>query len=302
MADVPEINRTNSALIRDTVSLLDPIAWSFYRDELLGKKPIVIRGKAASTKHLPNSESFENLICLNRVDLHSYLRFIRGGIENRPKLSKDKVGIRSLLKQKRQEGWTLILAHCELYASECDLICQSLSDSFNASVTSGIFSSGQNQQGRKFHIDFDEVFVLQLEGEKHWVVGEQVIDSPLQTFNSPEVKQDQPDATEVRLTPGDLLYVPGGLSHKAYTSQKDSLHVLFQVTPRRTIDWLVEKLTVLAAEHIELRKPVLKTLDLSSSEMFNLIALIQQAMHDGKSSIPKFESRLIQLKNSIALT
>jgi bifunctional lysine-specific demethylase and histidyl-hydroxylase NO66 len=81
-------------------------------------------------------------------------------------------------------------------------------------------------QGLPVHHDTHEVFVLQVSGEKRWLVYEPVLELPLRSQRyTPGLGEPGPTVLDVTLTPGDTLYLPRGWLHEALTSHTDSLHL-----------------------------------------------------------------------------
>jgi hypothetical protein len=92
-------------------------------------------------------------------------------------------------------------------------------------------------QSRGFddHYDVHDVFVLQVEGEKHWRVHEPVHDAPLrdQPWTDHRAAVEAAATTEpvidVVLRPGDCLYLPRGYLHAATALGGVSTHLTFGV-------------------------------------------------------------------------
>jgi lysine-specific demethylase/histidyl-hydroxylase NO66 len=112
--------------------------------------------------------------------------------------------------------------------------------------------------GFSAHYDVHDVFVLQVAGEKRWVVHEPVHPAPLRdqiwTQHRAAVAaraEEEPVLAEV-LRPGDSLYLPRGFLHAAEALGDVSAHLTIGIHPV-TRYALVETLTALAAEVPELR-------------------------------------------------
>jgi JmjC domain len=94
----------------------------------------------------------------------------------------------------------------------------------------------RSAQGLPVHHDTHDVFVLQVSGEKRWLVYEPALELPLKDQRySPELGAPG-DAIEDRvLRPGDMLYLPRGWLHEALTSDMGSLHLTIGVN---VVTWL----------------------------------------------------------------
>lgn len=119
-------------------------------------------------------------------------------------------------------------------------------DTFLERVHANVYCSPPNTQGFQCHFDLHEVFVLQVDGTKHWRVFEPTIESPIESWKA----EDAPAETvapyvDVVLKPGDVLYVPRGHWHYAVAQASASVHVTVGITCHKGtsfIDWLANEL------------------------------------------------------------
>ena len=116
----------------------------------------------------------------------------------------------TLVLQALHRVWPPILEFCQRLAAELGHPIQA-----NAYVT-----PPQNQ-GFSAHYDVHDVFVLQIEGEKRWLIHPPVLESPLR--DQPwadrkaqvEKRAQEPPLIDAVLRPGDCLYLPRGYLHAA---------------------------------------------------------------------------------------
>ncbi|MGW4502686.1 cupin domain-containing protein, partial [Micromonospora sp. NPDC004336] len=113
-------------------------------------------------------------------------------------------------------------------------------------------------QGFATHYDTHDVFVLQVDGRKHWRIHPPVLPDPLERqpwggrADEVAATADGPPALDVVLAPGDALYLPRGWLHSAQAQESSSLHLTVGVRAL-TRYALVEELLALAAEDQRLR-------------------------------------------------
>ena len=92
-------------------------------------------------------------------------------------------------------------------------------------------------QNRGFddHYDVHDVFVVQVEGEKHWRVRAPVLERPLRTEPWGDRREEvraaagQAPVVDAVLAPGDCLYLPRGWLHSAEALGGTSIHLTFGV-------------------------------------------------------------------------
>ncbi len=105
-------------------------------------------------------------------------------------------------------------------------------------------------QNRGFddHYDVHDVFVVQVEGEKHWRVRPPVVESPLRSQPWTDRREAVREAARAEpvidavLAPGDVLYLPRGWLHSATALGGTSIHLTFGVhvwTVRTLLDDLL---------------------------------------------------------------
>ncbi|MFY1692396.1 cupin domain-containing protein [Plantactinospora sp. WMMB782] len=126
-------------------------------------------------------------------------------------------------------------------------------------------------QGFATHYDTHDVFVLQVDGHKHWQIHEPVLPDPLERQpwggRADEVAAvaDGPPALDVLLGPGDALYLPRGWLHSARAQDERSLHLTVGVRAL-TRYAMVEALLELAAEDRRLRATLPFGMDVAEAD------------------------------------
>jgi ribosomal protein L16 Arg81 hydroxylase len=102
-----------------------------------------------------------------------------------------------------------------------------------------LYCSPEQQQGFNCHYDTHEVFILQVEGEKKWVVYPETV--PYPTAKIPSSTQPQPEVLpyiDCLLKQGDVLYIPRGHWHYAIAGDRPSLHLTIGIENQSGLDWL----------------------------------------------------------------
>jgi hypothetical protein len=104
------------------------------------------------------------------------------------------------------------------------------------------FSMAQHQAFGP-HCDVHEVFAVHCHGEKVWNIYENREDTPVnhpsfQFSDAERARRAGEVAEQVRMRPGDLLYIPRGLYHDALAAENGALHIAFGVTMPKALDLL----------------------------------------------------------------
>ena len=129
-----------------------------------------------------------------------------------------------------------------------------------------------SSRGFSAHYDIHDVFVLQVAGEKRWIVHEPVHEWPLRTQPWTQHRADveraveSPPILDAVLRPGDALYLPRGFLHAAEALGDVSVHLtvgIHVVTRRALLDALLAE----AEDEPELRRALPVGVDLADPEV-----------------------------------
>ena len=134
-------------------------------------------------------------------------------------------------------GASLVANDVERIAPEFRRWTEMLGAEFAALTNANVYASFKGVQAFATHFDLHDVFALQCEGEKVWRIYRNRAENPVSSPQGGEEVQRQIDAArgpllaEVRMRPGDVLYLPRGCYHDALAQDGASLHVSFAVAP-----------------------------------------------------------------------
>lgn len=132
-------------------------------------------------------------------------------------LNKDgKVHFLQLRKDFDQKRATIQFHQPQRFKDELWRIQERLECYFGSLVGSNVYITPGGSQGLPPHYDDVEVFVLQLEGEKHWRLYQPTVPLAREYCVEPEDRIGKP-MLEFTLKPGDLIYFPRGTIHQADT-------------------------------------------------------------------------------------
>jgi hypothetical protein len=135
-----------------------------------------------------------------------------------------------------ERGATIVLQALHLTRPALGAFCRSLEETLGHPAQANAYYTPRAAQGLPVHHDTHDVFVLQVAGEKRWLVYDPARELPLKDQRySPEVGPPGAAVEDRVLRPGDTLYLPRGWLHEALTSESDSLHLTIGVN---VVTWL----------------------------------------------------------------
>lgn len=135
------------------------------------------------------------------------------------------------------DGASLVANSVQYLTPRTSGVADLLSRRFAAMVEANIYCSFHGVRAFGTHYDDHHVWAFHLEGEKVWRVYENRAENPhIFPPDSPEARRwveatRGPVMHEIRMKPGDLLYLPRGWYHDALADGGASLHLTWSVTP-----------------------------------------------------------------------
>jgi hypothetical protein len=157
--------------------------------------------------------------------------------------------------QAFRHGKTVIITNMQYRWAPIAGLCRRLEAAFGCPVHGNLYLTPRGAQGFSAHYDTHDVFVLQLEGSKHWRFYGTGPALPLVDDKTPVAKDRLgPPTLEAVVQPGDLLYMPRGHIHEAFTSECASMHLTVGVKVYRWVDLLQQALANVSALDVRFRE------------------------------------------------
>lgn len=127
-------------------------------------------------------------------------------------------------------GYTIILNKLDCQISTLEALSDYFEQIFKSPVNINLYLTPRSSQGFMPHFDAHQVFILQIAGSKNWCIYDHIDKVPehaRDNLNDKLLKEYLSDDTKsLQLQPGDLLYIPDGFVHEAFsTPQQFSLHL-----------------------------------------------------------------------------
>jgi len=135
--------------------------------------------------------------------------------------------------------------------------CRLVEETWGWPVAANGYLTPPRSVGFNAHWDYQSLLVLQTAGEKTWRLYRPTMPLPLKHQVCPPGGLDDPGELfmEVSLKRGDVLYVPRGWIHQAFSQEQTSLHVALSIMPTTWMD-VFQNLLNSMADDVRFRAPV----------------------------------------------
>lgn len=254
-------------------TLVAPIEPEVFFSEYWESKPLfVARGENAYYRDLLSDSDIEFITSAACALSNSSIELV-GKKPGAPELQKpDRI---TTIYRAYNEGASIRVRGVDRYWKPIWMLCRDLEEVFNFPVATNLYCSPAGSHGLDRHYDQHDVFVVQIAGRKHWRVFESPNVLPLQYVpplsfekrdemdkyrGAPKMKDAvAPDAHgpalyDVVMESGDMLYLPRGFVHEAWTSDSSSVHLTVGVHVITWTDLLTVALGQLAHQDPNFRK------------------------------------------------
>lgn len=248
---------TKSRAGLDLESLLSPLPLADFFDQYWERKPLILNRE--------DQEYYRDLFSIEQVDqvldLHRptgrYIRVVKNQEPLLPTKYENPDGSLNLnqLYASYVDGYTVVINEIERYWQPLKNLTHQISQYLSHHAVANMYLTPKNQKALLPHYDTHDVFVVQIHGSKHWRIYDATVETPLLNSFQPIFQRDQlQNCKELTVHAGDIMYMPRGIPHEAYTTDESSLHLTIGVHPAQWLDLLTRAFQQLAFAKPELRK------------------------------------------------
>jgi len=239
--------------------IMAPLGAETFRRDYLGKRPVHIEGGAEKFMSIMNWRILERLLAINTLWDSERMNLVldrepvppAAYLSGQPAITGRAMADPAKVKQLVRQGATMVLNDIDQLTPELTAFAKIMEQALGGKVQGNLYQSSRRRQGFKVHYDTHDVFAVHCEGEKVWPVFEGRAEDPIAHNMFKGVPQEAHEEAkgelwkEVRLKPGDLLYLPRGQYHYAVADDGGCIHIAMGVTYPIGIDlvgYLYERL------------------------------------------------------------
>jgi len=310
--------------------LIHPVSVADFFQTYWEKKPLHIRrNKPDFYQQIFSSQKLDQPLKQNKMEYGKHIDVTNYIDEERTTLNKgtDVAQQKDIWDMFTNQGASLRVYHPQEFDDEIYKMCASLQEFFNCVVGCNIYltpggsapsrdpkypwhsfyktgpshsssSSSKDSgdvkkanQGFAPHYDDVDVFILQLEGRKHWELFAPTPEQSLPRYSSGNLERDEigEPFKKIALEQGDFLYFPRGIIHQAFTDQNlHSMHATISTMQRWTYrDYLAKAipaaLEIIFQDDISFRKAL-------PIDMFDFMGAINSDHEDERRAL--FEKKI----------
>jgi ribosomal protein L16 Arg81 hydroxylase len=243
----PTSTPTTRASSAELALCLDPVAAGEFLADHWEQQPLVVpREEPGRFDHLLSTADVERLLCSTGLRYPAFRLVkageqldVRGYTVDLPWRPVPFTGVADVerVAAEFEAGATVVLQALHLNWQPLARFCRALERELGHPVQANAYYTPRRSQGLGVHHDTHDVFVLQVAGEKRWLVYDPVLELPLrdQRYSADLGGPGEP-VHDVTLGSGDTLYLPRGWLHEALTSESDSLHLTIGVNVYTWLD------------------------------------------------------------------
>ena len=205
----------------DLSFLISPISLEEFWNSFYEKTFLHVKGRS--------SDYYKRVLTINDIDEclssgripNDFISMFKNGIE----ISKtDKTELLEICKNF-EEGYSLLIDSLHGFTPNLRKLTVQLNAEMRAKFWANLYITPSDCQAFERHYDGHDVFIMQISGSKDWKLYDFAVNSPGLSYK-PDVDLDKIKLLkEVRLEPGDLLYIPRGMGHEAISNTSTSTHV-----------------------------------------------------------------------------
>lgn len=238
---------TRSASRPDLAHILSPVSLESFFDETWEAKSLVVeRDDENHYAGLLSMRDVDQMIAFSHPQFTDASAFrdvapvrstyVRGLLADQAAMSPMPNPGLAELRQAYDQGKSVVIMGMQQRWPAVAELCRNLEMVFHCPVHANMYLTPAGAQGFAAHYDPHEVFILQLEGTKHWRLYERIELLPLASDKAGTPARPLGAAREMCLKPGDLLYIPRGHVHDAHTADTFSLHLTVGISVFRWAD------------------------------------------------------------------
>ena len=226
--------------------IMAPLEAETFTGEYLGRQPLHLQGQPDKFHRVMNWGVLNQLLDMTTIWSSVSLLLVMDKESlakesyTAPTVGRDGYSVLrpdpKRVKEHLARGATLVLNDIDQLTPELSSFARELEEALGGKVQANLYLSSKRKQAFRAHFDFHDVFATHVMGEKTWMVFKGMADHPIkhrafEGWSNERHEQLKGELwREVRMRPGDLLYLPRGQYHYALADDGPCAHIAWGVT------------------------------------------------------------------------
>ena len=191
----------------------------------------------------------------------------------------------AIVAERFRGGSTIRVRDVDKVDARLGLFVAEIRRLFAAGSQINLYLTPPRKPGFAPHFDITDVFIVQCLGAKQWRLYDDYAnraDLPLMdTAWDPDRFRPLSPPAPITLSAGDVLYMPRGVMHEAFCTDRESMHLTISLTPLTMIDLITREVQRVAADSLRLRQRVAWDVGDDSAEATGRItALVKECLSE----------------------
>ena len=226
--------------------IMAPVGAQTFMEDYEGKKPLHLKGSADKFAKVMSWPLLNDLLGQATIWSGNSLMLVLDretvpaqkycspavGRDGGQVLRPDPAEVQNYLKK----GATLVANDIDNLSAGLTAFSRSMEQALGGKVQGNLYCSSKRRQGFAAHFDTHDVFAVHVEGTKTWHIYEGVAEHPIAHPMFKTLGREHHEKAkgkllmDVKMEPGDLLYLPRGQYHDALADEGGAVHIAFGVT------------------------------------------------------------------------
>ncbi|SUT94915.1 cupin domain-containing protein [Actinobacillus lignieresii] len=226
-----------------------PISYQEFIDNYFEKKPLLMKNAVNQNELLSWKDINEILPRCNLISEDAVKLMYQGKRLNKEYYLEEYDDLGTIRYKFHEEnlysflrdGATLV-ANGLVNEPSIDTFSQEIAQFTGCHIFSSLYIAFNTQRSFKSHWDSRDIFAIQMQGKKHWVVHSPTFKNPLFMHRSKDMPEYEPDLNniymDIVLEAGDILYLPRGWWHDPIPVGEETVHLAIGIFPAYTNNYL----------------------------------------------------------------
>jgi ribosomal protein L16 Arg81 hydroxylase len=288
-------------------NLIAPISIPEFANTYWQKTPLYLTGSSLS--EILTMDEIDRFFAMPSM-IYPHVKVIANGAElNKNNYSLNYVNDFNFLNKELvfdnfTKGNTLVIQAAHMHFRNLQAYTTALQNILNFEIHANVYITPSSAKGFHPHYDTHEVFVIQLFGSKNWNIYDIPVESPIKGWHISEAERNRylksKPTHQLTLNVGDVLYVPRGVVHDAFTSGDLSVHVTLGFHPPTRLG-ILKRLLEKAEGVPYFRKSHFSFSNTDSQDQLMFQQLVELWLEEKSTPIPKPKKKSIRRNTFLAL-